>query len=862
MANQTVLDKTAEQQNSLKNLLEIGSFFKNPNNREQFYGDYWTFEKIDAALRLWIITFKPELQNASFEEILEALKQLTPEEQTQIAVPTPLLEQMEKNLDQTAKITEEARQKATALKNEFLDKLTQSPIPSEKKTTIAGSLSKNLSESLEKSDLPILSYKLEQTPSGAEENLQLKEQVRQRFSEIWQEAVAKTAEENNLSLKEAAFLGSLSAPILQIVKPIESRTQISQYQKQIDDRFKQTPDQQSTNRYKNEISFYQEKIENIKGQQINSIVRVLSPPSEPEKAKFFSDEFFKLFPNNLARHSSAVPSSGEIEEAALATLWQMVGSQVRLEPEEIAAVSNNLTSADPSEIIAYKKLSPLPRSDINPLQLKDGDKITVFDRIKQQLLSGGININSESDKLLQSLKFRVQAIEAIYKGLKKQDLEVKINQLLKAGQPEQSPEITELRGFVTAYEELLQQAREFGFSEKQIDKWQKQASFPVRLSWSSFGTIIEKTGLSGKIQAPIFSKIKSWFLNTSLGKPIRFALEKSAQKSLQALWTAGREGIKKVAVPIITKALTVLGLGAKAALIGATNVVGLALLVVPKLIGKIKDSIKSIFSSGTRLFSSMFSGIMGTIDVPEDSDSKWLKGIFIGLFAFFLLFGVLDTDVKSGAFLGGMGGDENEPGPFPSEPPGPAPSGPPTYPDIQCDPPTRHLAEEVICRLTQRPYPCNQGILNYNTRDVVRDCIDSQADFPHKDLFKERLYNFICYYEYKGCPYQCLQFTNLITQALGQNFDNGGGSAGFYYNSPPPNYDRVTKLEGGEIVVWPGSPGHIAIYLGSVPNSQTDILVAEANSPRDGQLHVGIRPINRRGSPAHFFRYCPGGNCQ
>ncbi len=266
--------------------------------------------------------------------------------------------------------------------------------------------------------------------------------------------------------------------------------------------------------------------------------------------------------------------------------------------------------------------------------------------------------------MLQSLKFRVQAIEAIYKGLKKQDLEVKINQLLKAGQPEQSPEITELRGFVTAYEELLQQAREFGFSEKQINKWQKQASFPVRLSWSSFGTIIEKTGLSGGIQKPAFSKIKSWFLNTSLGKPIRFALEKSAQKSLQALWTAGREGIKKVAVPIITKALTILGLGAKAALIGATNVVGLALLVVPKLIGKIKDSIKGIFSSGTRLFSSMFSGIMGTTDVPEDSDSKWLKGIFIGLFVFFLFFGVLETNIKSGAFIRPS---INRPGEFPPE---------------------------------------------------------------------------------------------------------------------------------------------------------------------------------------------------
>ncbi len=360
MANQTVLDKTAEKQDSLNNLLKIGSFFKDLNNREQFYDDYWTFEKIDAALRLWIITFKPELQNASFEEILEALKQLTPEEQTQTTVPTSLLEQLEKDLDQTTKITEEARQKAAALKNEFLDKLTQSPIPSEKKTAIAGSLSKNLSESLEKSDLPVLSYKLEQTPSGAEENLQLKEQVQQRFSEIWEEAVAKTAEENNLSAKEAAFLGSLSAPVLQIVKPIENRTQISQYQKQIDDRFKQTPDQQITDRYKDEITFYQEKIENIKGQQVDNIVRVLSPFFEAEKAKFFSDEFFKLFPDNLARYSSAVPSSLEIEEAALATLWQMVGSQILLKPEEIAAVSNSLTSADLSEIIAYKKLSLLP----------------------------------------------------------------------------------------------------------------------------------------------------------------------------------------------------------------------------------------------------------------------------------------------------------------------------------------------------------------------------------------------------------------------------------------------------------------------------------------------------------------------
>ena len=643
MTQQAVLDKTAEKQYSLNDLLEIASFFKDSSNRGQTYNDNyndnWTFKKIETALRLYIVTFRPELKNASFEEILEALKQLTSEEQTQTTVPSSLLEQLEKDLDQTIKTTEEAKQKATALKNEFLDKLTQSPILSEKKTAIAGSLSKNLSESLEKSDLPVLSYKLEQTPSGAEENLQLKEQVQQRFSEIWKEAVTKTTEENNLSTKEATFLNSLSSPVLQTVKPVE-------------------------NRYKNEILFYQEKIENIKGQQIDSIVRVLSPSFEPEKAKFFSDEFFKLFPDNLARYSSAVPSPWETEEATLVTLWQMVGSEVRLKPEEVAAVSNSLTSTDLSKITAYKKLSSLPKSDINLLQLKGGDNITVFDRIKQQLLSGGININPKSDKLLKSLKFQVQAIEAIYKGLKKQDLEIKINQLLKTGLSEHSPEITELRGVATAYKELLQQAKENGFSKKQIDKWQKQASFPVRLSFSSFGTIIEKTGLSGKIQIPIFSKIKSWFLNTSLGKSIKFASEKSAQKSLQGLWTAGREGIKKVAVPIVAKALTALGFGAKAALVGATNVVGLALLVVPKLIGKIKDSIKGIFSSGTRLFSSIFSGIMGTTDVPEDSDSKWLKWIFIGIFAFIIFFGVFDTNVKSGAFIRPS---INRPGEFPPE---------------------------------------------------------------------------------------------------------------------------------------------------------------------------------------------------
>ena len=792
MAPQTVFNKTEKKIGSLEYFLKIASFFEVEQNRKQKKDD-WTFKQIDRLLRNWAVKFDPQLQKASFEEILIFIKSLAAEEITQTTIPTPLLEGLQENLAKENKQKAEIRLKAIEeaqkeiierykirLKKQLVERLTQSPIPKEDTVKIAGGLLAQVQNRFPQTDLSLLIEKWKKIPPEEVEHRQVQDQIEQKFSQIWKSAVDQVAEQDRLSAKQKDFLKSLSFPALQVLKPAETLAEIGQYQEQI-----------------NEISYFQTKIKALQQQQVENLVKLLSPALDPQKADLFSKEFIKLFPDNLVQYSSILSAPQEIEEAALATLLQMVGSEVSLKPEEVAAVSNSLISTGTSEITAYKKLSLLPKSDINPLRLKDEDGVTVLDRIKKQLLSGGINVNPENDSQLITFRYQIQAVEAIYKGLKKQDLEVKINQLLETGVPEHSREITELRGVAATYMKVLQKTEESGFSKRQIEKWQKKASFPIRI--------------------PIFSKIKSWFLNTSLGKPIKLALEKSAQKSLQALWTAGRKGIKKIAVPLITKVLTALGLGAKAALVGATNVVGLALLVVPKLIGKVKDFFKGIFSSGTRIFGSILSGIMGTTDIPEDSDSKWLKWIFIGIFAFIFFFvGVLDKGVKSGALINEEA-ELSEPG-FTS----------PGLPS-QCQP-SRHFAEEVICVLEK----CNIKKITSSSVNSTEQCI-KKSNLTGKTALISNLTAL-----YKG-KLQCIGFVDAIQEALGKGM-GPRKNACQYYISPPIGYNLIEGTispQVGDVAVWNeagcgGDPKSTAAYWGHIAvvieiNGNRKLTVAEVN---------------------------------
>ena len=792
MTPQTVFNKTEKKIGSLEYFLKIASFFEVEQNRKQKKDD-WTFKQIDRLLRNWAVKFDPQLQKASFEEILIFIKSLAAEEITQTTIPTPLLEGLQENLAKENKQKAEIRLKAIEeaqkeiierykirLKKQLVERLTQSPIPKEDTVKIAGGLLAQVQNRFPQTDLSLLIEKWKKIPPEEVEHRQVQDQIEQKFSQIWKSAVDQVAEQDRLSAKQKDFLKSLSFPALQVLKPAETLAEIGQYQEQI-----------------NEISYFQTKIKALQQQQVENLVKLLSPALDPQKADLFSKEFIKLFPDNLVQYSSILSAPQEIEEAALATLLQMVGSEVSLKPEEVAAVSNSLISTGTSEITAYKKLSLLPKSDINPLRLKDEDGVTVLDRIKKQLLSGGINVNPENDSQLITFRYQIQAVEAIYKGLKKQDLEVKINQLLETGVPEHSREITELRGVAATYMKVLQKTEESGFSKRQIEKWQKKASFPIRI--------------------PIFSKIKSWFLNTSLGKPIKLALEKSAQKSLQALWTAGREGIKKIAVPLITKVLTALGLGAKAALVGATNVVGLALLVVPKLIGKVKDFFKGIFSSGTRIFGSILSGIMGTTDIPEDSDSKWLKWIFIGIFAFIFFFvGVLDKGVKSGALINEEA-ELSEPG-FTS----------PGLPS-QCQP-SRHFAEEVICVLEK----CNIKKITSSSVNSTEQCI-KKSNLTGKTALISNLTAL-----YKG-KLQCIGFVDAIQEALGKGM-GPRKNACQYYISPPIGYNLIEGTispQVGDVAVWNeagcgGDPKSTATYWGHIAvvieiNGNRKLTVAEVN---------------------------------
>jgi len=116
------------------------------------------------------------------------------------------------------------------------------------------------------------------------------------------------------------------------------------------------------------------------------------------------------------------------------------------------------------------------------------------------------------------------------------------------------------------------------------------------------------------------------------------------------------------------------------------------------------------------------------------------------------------------------------------------------------------------------------------------------------------------------CDYhvQCLGFVLAIQNALGQNLDMGFNHAGAWAIPPyHPNYQAITEPKMGDIVVWAGSPGHIAIFLGAVPDSSSKMVVVEANYDSAGSIAVRTRSnISGGGGPTVFLRYCPAKNCR
>lgn len=356
----------------------------------------------------------------------------------------------------------------------------------------------------------------------------------------------------------------------------------------------------------------------------------------------------------------------------------------------------------------------------------------------------------------------------------------------------------------------------------------------------------------------ITQKIRNWFVQTGLGKTVKSISSQVAQKSLQAVWNTAKTGITKGVTAILMK------IGLQSVATAVAPVIGnLIVAVVPKLFklgsSLLKKSVGWIIS-GFGIFDSLLGGISGQRSVEEDKSMVWLFRalliIFVGIFVGLPLITFFAGPLTTGGALVGTGAGLEE-------------IGSPTFPDIQCNLPDhpgeeRHLGETVVCQLTQRPSPCNQNPIRRSNWPVVDQCFQSpETNFQGKEGIRQR---FKAMVDSENCNYhvQCLGFVLAIQNARGENLDMRFGYAGAWAIPPyHPNYQAVTAPKMGDIVVWAGSPGHIAIFLGAAPDSSSKMVVVEANYDSAGSIAVRTRSnISGGGGPTVFLRFCPAKNCK
>lgn len=343
----------------------------------------------------------------------------------------------------------------------------------------------------------------------------------------------------------------------------------------------------------------------------------------------------------------------------------------------------------------------------------------------------------------------------------------------------------------------------------------------------------------------IIQKAGSWLAKTGLGKTIS---SKIAQMGLQKIFNfVSKKTVQKAAGQIIKEGLIKIAgaLGLDAAAGALTAGVGTVVLLAIQIGGKI---IKSIWDKGKKFFAALLS-----ID-EKDLD---LKNIFIFLFIGIFILPTLQLLNIGGAFLSEqMGGLTEET---------PGSTGGSIEAPAACSNP-RHLAEEYICLITKGTAPCNVTNINGTTRTRVAVCLNNLTLINNEGIeeLKNQLTSYFCFNDpIPNCPFQCLQFVSHIQAALGQPINGDYGYAGQLASDPPREYQKVTTPKTGDLAVWKGNPGHIAIFIQTVPDSPAEIIVAEANYDLAGAIGIRKRPGLGMGSgPTVYLRYCPNGKCQ
>jgi len=379
-------------------------------------------------------------------------------------------------------------------------------------------------------------------------------------------------------------------------------------------------------------------------------------------------------------------------------------------------------------------------------------------------------------------------------------------------------------------------------------------------------------------RAKAVNKISAWFWNTGAGKGIKIGIEKVAKKNLQEVFkNFSKKAIKEAVTKIAAKAVTQLALklGIKVAAQAVANTIApvIGFIVVEAgsfLLKKIYQGSKKVIRGLNTLggmIDGVFEGLAGK-QLPTDPDEKFFGFLLIGAAIVIFVLPIIGISSQGGAFISpskysGVGGTDLPPDvPMPPNP----------NSTINCTSP-RHFSEEVICKLSNYSYPCNQKRVNQGSLPTVLSCIQSPSS-NFSSTAKQKLSSAIQASVSSYGSFQCIAFPLVIQDLLGQDFSMSKPCACNYAHPPVPSgYELLQNFlssdsnyfiepKNGDIAIWDkpgctsvtcGRAGHAAIVLAK--NGNVKISVAHANYDLNGLIDVNDFPIKAsEGGPSYYLR--------
>lgn len=873
-APQTTTKESIFSTYPLEHWIRIGEFFLNSENSNRKIDNYLSYEMVYSFLLELASQVATLEKNPSLFEILNVLKM--PNAQDFIsgeAINPKILEYWQikqKEATRQKEIFLEKLEKQTEALKKYLrqsvDKLNKKPVDSPR------ALAEAVVEEIGVQTDPELTFKKAQNLE-ADEKLAREQEIVNNLQDSIEESARELQRQGKISpsevntINEIDLSGDLPLITRQLTLPASQRQVLSEWLEQ-----QITPVKSPTN-----IPDIISKIVPATLKQLPEInSKTLQKTSVAEIREIFKEaviaaiaetapDLGEIRPGDIPKIISALTPRDKTELESLSSILiipknerVVMAPSIKTEPVEVTVLYSGLLPIS----VSPSKLAP----KANPLRFKTNG-ISIIEEIRSRLYREGINAGNASfyrNKILDSWSLYLSA-----QNITPEDIDFTIKRLARTGEAFGSPiikELQEVRDYLEKFQEGLSNSR-LEQIKKQGDLEGKKGNRLVPLP-SQFGTeIIREQGFNPKFNLTtsvnsFFGKVfgrktlfsssgqtilinrlsfltfrfidgfKKYFFNTAFGGGIKLGLQRLAQNSMQGIFGTAKTIFKQGFGSIGKIGFQLLAPG-----------IGSAALGLGKIIGALK--LGKIFGSGLGFFGNFMSGLTGGRDVPKNKDFNFLVPVIAGVFVGLFIIVAFKTDfVDKGAFIQEAGG----------EIPGP----PPVVVPPHCSDP-RHLSEETICKLAQTP--CSQNVISQSTWPRVNTCFDS-ISLTNKEIIRSwfnRIYS--RYSDLYGTRFeylQCLEFVLGIQEALGQNLAMPGeGTASNYTRSYPSTYKPYySDPKLGDIVVWSGNPGHIAIVLDKI---DFKIIVAQANSPYSGQIDVAERVgiIGDLGGPAVFLRYEP-----